>query len=141
MSKIPFSLEIQLFGTPQVLLNGKRMDDLRRKNRALIYYIAAQEGGSTRDKILVFFWPDHERSAAQPILRNMIHKVRKSLGDTFQVDDQVIAFAPDTFVDGKFFSAILNSPSSDLQQLTDALNLYKGDFLDGFSRLSASVNC
>lgn len=133
MSKILSSLEIQLFGTPQVLFNGKRMSGLRRKNLALIYYTAAQDGRLTRDKILTLFWPDHERSAAQPILRNMIHMVRKSLGDTFQVDDQVIAFAPDTFVDVQFFSAVLNSPFSNLQQLTEALNLYKGDFLDGFT--------
>jgi DNA-binding SARP family transcriptional activator/tetratricopeptide (TPR) repeat protein len=133
VSKIPSPLEIQLFGIPQVLLNGKHVDGLRRKNRALIYYIAAQERRSTRDKILAFFWPDHERSAAQPILRNMIHEVRKYLGNMFQADDQVIAFAPDTFVDAQFFSATLNSRSSDLQQLIEALNLYKGDFLDGFT--------
>jgi len=133
VSKTSSLLEIRLFSTPQLLLNGNRVEDLRRKNRALVYYIAGQEGQSTRDKILAFFWPDHERFAAQPILRNMIHEVRRSLGDTFQADDQVITFAPYTFVDVLFFSATLNSPSSDLQQLTEALNLYKGDFLDGFT--------
>jgi DNA-binding SARP family transcriptional activator len=133
VSKNPSPLEIQLFGTPQVLLNGSRMDGLRRKNRALIYYVAAQEGQLTRDKILAFFWPDHERSAAQPILRNMIHEVRKTLGDTFQADDQAIALTPNTFVDSRFFSTTLNSSSSDLQRLKQALNLYKGDFLDGFN--------
>jgi len=133
VSDIPSSLEIQLFGNPQVLLNSRRKDGLRRKNRALLYYLAAQGGQSTRDKILTFFWPDHERSAAQPILRNMIYEVRKSLGDSFQADDQVIKFAPNTFVDVQSFSATLNSRSSDLQQLIEALNLYKGDFLDGFS--------
>jgi DNA-binding SARP family transcriptional activator len=55
------------------------VDALRRKNCALIYYLAAQEGGSTREKLLTFFWPDHERSAAQAILRTMIHDLRKKL--------------------------------------------------------------
>jgi len=133
VNETPSPLEIKLFGTPQVLLHGSRLDSVRRKNRALIYYIAAQEGGSTREKLITLFWPDHDRSAAQPILRNMIHEVRKTLGDTFQADDQVTAFAPTTFVDAHFFSTILEAPSSDLHQLAKALNLYRGDFLDGFT--------
>jgi len=133
VSKTPSLFEIRLFGAPQLLLRSNNVDGLRRKNRALIYYVAAQGGQTTREKLLTFFWPDHERSAAQPILRNMIHEVRKTLGDTFQADDQAIAFAPNTFVDARFFSTILNSSSSDLQQLTEALNLYRGDFLDGFT--------
>ena len=109
------------------------VDGLRRKNRALIYYVAAQGGQSTREKLLTFFWPDHERSAAQAILRTMIHDLRKILGEAFQADDQFITLSSDTFIDVGDFSAVLNSPSSDLQKLTETLNLYKGDFLEGFS--------
>ncbi len=116
-----------------MLLNGQSVDGLRRKNRALIYYIAAQGGQATREKLLTFFWPDHERSAAQAILRTMIHDLRKYLGGSFQADDQIIALSPDTYIDVMDFSTALNSPSSDLQKLIRALNLYKGDFLEGFS--------
>jgi len=133
VSKIPSLLEIRLFGLPQLLLHGHSVGGLRRKNCALIYYIAAQGGQATREKLLTFFWPDYERSAAQPILRTMIYEVRKSLGETFQADDRVIALPHDTFIDMHVFSAMLNSPSSDLQKLAEALNLYKGDFLEGFS--------
>jgi DNA-binding SARP family transcriptional activator/predicted ATPase len=133
VSKIPSSLEIRLFGTPQILLNGYSVDALRRKNRALIYYLAAQEGGSTREKLLTFFWPDHERSAAQAILRTMIHDLRKKLEGAFQADEQIIALSPDTFIDAGDFFTTLNSPSSDLGKLREALDLYKGAFLEGFS--------
>jgi predicted ATPase/DNA-binding SARP family transcriptional activator len=133
VSKIPFSLEVRLFGTPQLLLNGHSVGGLRRKNRALIYYLAAQEGGSTREKLLTFFWPDRERSAAQAILRTMIHDLRKYLGEDFQADDQIMTLSPDTFIDVRDFSTVLDSPSSDLGKLTQTLDLYKGDFLEGFS--------
>jgi predicted ATPase/DNA-binding SARP family transcriptional activator len=133
VSKIPPSFEIQLFGTPLLLLNGHSVDGLRRKNRALIYYLAAQEGGSTREKLITFFWPDRERSAAQAILRTMIHDLRKKLGEAFQADDQIIALSPDTFIDAGDFFTVLNTPSSDLGKLREALDLYKGDFLEGFS--------
>jgi DNA-binding SARP family transcriptional activator len=133
VSKIPYSLEIQLFGMPRLSLNDRNVDGLRRKNRALIYYIAAQEGQSNREKLLTFFWPDHERSASQSILRTMIHDLRKNLGKAIQVDDQNIILATDTFIDVKEFSTALASPLTDLQKLSEALNLYKGDFLEGFS--------
>jgi DNA-binding SARP family transcriptional activator len=133
VSKISSSLEIRLFDIPRLLLNDHNVDGLRRKNRALIYYIAAQEGQSTREKLLTFFWPDHERSAAQRTLRTMIHDLRKYLGEAIQVDDQNIALAPDTFIDVQDFSTALASRSIDLQKLTEALGLYTGDFLEGFS--------
>jgi len=116
-----------------LLLNDHNVDGLRRKNCALIYYIAGQEGQSTREKLLTFFWPDHERSAAQPILRTMIHDLRKRLGDAFQVDEQTLALSTNTFIDARDFSTVLDSPSPDLGKLTAALDLYKGDFLEGFS--------
>src|SRR5512142_1316720 len=93
------ALKIQLFGAPQLLLNGQIVENLRRKNRALLYYLAAQGGKSTREKLLSFFWPDHERSTAQPILRTMIHDLRKYLGEVIEVDDQNIALAQNTSID------------------------------------------
>ncbi|PWB71330.1 MAG: transcriptional regulator [Anaerolineales bacterium] len=133
MNKNPSLLEIRLFGSPQIHFNDASLEGLRRKNRALIYYIAAQGGGATREKLLTFFWPDHERYASQPILRTMIHDLRKRLGDAFQADEQDVALSTDTFIDTRDFSTVLDSPSSDLRKLTTALDLYKGDFLEGFS--------
>ncbi len=126
-------LEIQLFGAPQLVLDGQIVDSLRRKNRALIYYLAAQGGKSTREKLLSFFWPDHERSTAQPILRTMIHELRKCLGKAIEVDDHNIALAQETSIDVQHFSTALQSPLADLEKVTETLSLYKGDFLDGFS--------
>ena len=119
-------LEIQLFGAPRLVLNRLGLDGIRRKNRALVFYLAAGKAGLTRENLLAFFWPDHERAAAQPILRTMIHDLRKQLGEAFQADDQNIALSSDTLIDVKVFSAVLNSPASDLEKLTDALALYKG---------------
>lgn len=114
MSTISSPFEIQLFGIPCLLIKGHVVDNLRRKNCALIYYIAAQGGQATREKLLTFFWPDYERSAAQRILRTMLYEVRKSLGDIFQADDRVIVLPHDTFIDIHVFSTMLNSPTSDL---------------------------
>src|SRR5919108_1979160 len=126
------SLEIHLFGTPRLLLNGGVVDKIRRKNRALVYYLAAHHQPVTRENLLAFFWPDHERAAAQPILRTMIHDLRRQLEENFRADDQAIALASDVSIDVHHFSAALQSSAADLQTLTNALALYKGDFLEGF---------
>ncbi len=125
--------EIRLLGRPQLSLNGRSIDNLRRKNRALIFYVAAQEGQVARERLLSFFWPDHERTAAMPILRTMIHELRKNLGEAFYADDENIRLSPDAFIDLRDFSTALQSPSSNQKILTDALSLYRGEFLEGFS--------
>lgn len=127
------SLEIRLFGSPSLTLNGKTLDGLRRKNRALVFYLAAQTHPLTRDDVLACFWPDQERSTSQPILRTMIHDLRKQLGDSFLVENDSLALTPDTKIDVQLFSALLHNPTTDSKKLNDALALYKGDFVSGFS--------
>src|SRR5436190_21453564 len=133
MGKVAPVLEIYLFGEPRLLLNSRAIEGIRRKNRALVFYLAANKERTSRENLLAFFWPDYERAAAQAILRTMIHDLRKQLGETVQVDDQTIALAPDTIIDVHVLSAALDSPTAELQELTKALAHYKGDFLEGFS--------
>jgi predicted ATPase/DNA-binding SARP family transcriptional activator len=133
MRKSSSSLEIHLFGAPRLLVNGQGVDNLRRKNRALIYYLAAHDQPLTRENLLSFFWPDHQRADAQRILRTMIYDLRKQLGESFCVDDDTLSLAANTVVDAQAFSAVLRSPAFDSSALENALSLYKGDFLEGFS--------
>ncbi len=133
MSNNPSILEIRLLGSPQLLLDGNAVEGLRRKNRALLFYLAAQNGQASREKLLAFFWPDYDRSAAQPILRTMIHEIRKYLGGTFASDDRMVTLSPAAFIDIRDFSSALNSAPPDLRILSETLKLYAGDFLEGFS--------
>jgi DNA-binding SARP family transcriptional activator/tetratricopeptide (TPR) repeat protein len=133
MGEASAPLEIQLFGTPRVALAGRSVDGMRRKIRALVFFLAANKQPVSRDQLLTFFWPDHERGAAQPILRTMIHDLRKHLGGKLQADDQGLSLAADTIVDAHVFSAAVNSSTKDIQVLAKALALYEGDFLEGFS--------
>src|SRR5262245_16489562 len=129
MTQSVHRLSVTLLGTPQLLLEGRPLERLRRKNRALVYYLAAHPKPLTRDHLLTFFWPDHERAAAQQILRTMLHDLRKQLGESLHVDDEQLALAPDTWVDARTFAATLQSPSSPAQSLISTLELYRGDFL------------
>ncbi len=129
----PPYLEIRLFGSPQVLVNHQPVEELRRKNRALLFYLASSRKSLQREALLSFFWPDRERMASQPILRTMIHDLRKHLGANLQGDDHSLSLSGDVRIDVQEFSFTIGSPSPELESLSNALALYQGDFLEGFS--------
>ena len=130
-------LSVQLFGSPQLTLDGRAIKLTRRKSRALVYYLAAHAQPRTRDHLLAFFWPDTPRPAAQQVLRTTLHGLRKSLGAALMVEEDSIALSEETRVDAREFKRNLDQrreaaqgdSESDIQLLTSVLNLYTGDFL------------
>jgi DNA-binding SARP family transcriptional activator len=126
-------LAIQLFGPPQLMLDGHPVSIGRRKSRALLYYLAAQPTPVTRDHVLTRFWPDHDRAAAQNMLRTNLHGLRTALGAALQGGDETLTIAPDVSVDVRQFAIGLASPSNDPALLSRLLEMYRGDFLAGFT--------
>jgi DNA-binding SARP family transcriptional activator/tetratricopeptide (TPR) repeat protein len=126
-------LAIQLFGPPQLMLDGHPVSIGRRKSRALLYYLAAQPTPVTRDHLLTRFWPDHDRAAAQNRLRTNLHGLRAALGSALQGGDETLALAPDVLVDVRQFAIGLASPFNDPDHLGRLLELYRGEFLAGFT--------
>jgi DNA-binding SARP family transcriptional activator len=125
-------LSVLLLGLPQLLLDQQPLRVTRRKSRALVYYLASHAGPLTRDHLLAFFWPDHDRPAAQQILRTTLHGLRQALGPSLIVDEDSLTLAPDTRIDTRLFESSLGQVTTDLQRLTSTLDLYRGDFLEGF---------
>ena len=126
-------LTINLLGTPQVLQDDQPLTITRKKSRALLYYLAAHDKPLTREHLLSFFWPDHDRVSAQQVLRTTLHGLRKALGEALVVDEATLAIAPDVIVDVRVFETHLQLPITDYQLLSDTLQLYRGDFLSDFN--------
>ena len=131
-------LSIQLLGTPLVLRDDQPLTITRKKSRALLFYLAAHEKPLTREQILAFFWPDSDRVSAQQVLRTTLHGLRQALGAALVTDESTLSLSPDVYVDVREFETTLAGrafqPSiSDLQSLIITLQLYRGDFLTGFS--------
>jgi DNA-binding SARP family transcriptional activator len=125
-------LSISLFGAPQITYNDHPVTITRRKSRALIYYLAAHAAPLTRDHLLAFFWPDHERQTGQQNLRTTLYGLRKILGTLLLVEEDTLALTGDTVVDTRTFEAQLARPNLTLAELKAGLDLYQGDFLSGF---------
>lgn len=124
-------LSILLLGPPQMIRDGAPVDLPRRRARALVFYLAAQQGPVSRDQLLGVLWPDHERGAAQQILRTTLHGARRALGPALTGDDP-LAIAPDTDIDYRVLAAAVADPAADEGALAAALGRYRDDLLAGF---------
>lgn len=125
-------LRLRLLGPPEILIDDQVIKVTRRKSRAVVYYLAAQNRQLRRETLLAMFWPDKPRPAAQQILRTTLHSLRKSLGTDFLVDGDDLGLSSSTQVDLKVFETQLAASPTNPAQLAAPLALYRGEFLEGF---------
>ncbi|MBP1693874.1 MAG: transcriptional activator domain, partial [Chloroflexi bacterium] len=125
-----FMLEVRLFGIPKIILDQKLLKLPRRKARALLYYLAAQDGTTPREKLLGLFWPDEPRASAQQVLRTTLHSLRQALGDLLVTQDVFVSLDDSVRVDTKMFEAGLAGLQFDPEHWGETLRMYRGDFLE-----------
>jgi TolB-like protein/DNA-binding SARP family transcriptional activator/Flp pilus assembly protein TadD len=133
-------IELRTFGTLD--LRGSDGREFRAvlaqpKRLALLAYLAAAApgapGASTfhrRDTLLALFWPDQDVTRARAALSRAVHYLRASLGDAVLVSrgDEELGVDPDLIsCDATRFRKELGKG-----RLAEALELYRGDFLEGF---------
>ena len=118
-------LTLKLFGPPKVVFNQKTIRFSFSKMEALLYYLAVM-GQVNRDEIAGILWGDKENQVARKNLRNTVYQANK-------------IFEGDIIVSPSRSSLALNpelSLSLDVQLFErdplSALDLYRGDFLEGF---------
>lgn len=102
------------------------------KRLALLAYLAAASPGPfhRRDTLLALFWPDADVTRARAALSRAVHYLRSALGDGVLLSrgDEELGLAPGRLAcDAARFRDLLTDG-----RLTEALELYRGDFLEGF---------
>jgi DNA-binding SARP family transcriptional activator/predicted ATPase/predicted Ser/Thr protein kinase len=136
-----------LLGSPQIELAGERVDINRRKALALLIYLAVTGQAHSRDVLATLFYPDHSQSRARAYLRRDLAMLNASLkGNWLIADWETVAFKRDDQVwldleQFRYYLATCQShdhapqlPCAEcLPLLTAAVDLYKDDFLAGFS--------
>jgi DNA-binding SARP family transcriptional activator len=123
---------LALFGP--VSLTGPQGMSLRRASQqrriALLALVASSPGQSiSRDRLLGFLWPDRDERTARHLLADSIYVLRQTLGDAaIAAAGETLRLSADlVWTDvAEFRRAIAE------ERWTDALQLYRGDFLDGF---------
>jgi predicted ATPase/DNA-binding SARP family transcriptional activator len=127
-------LEIELLGPPRISLNGEPIRTDRHKAIALLAYLVTEARSTRRDELAALLWPDYPQSSALAYLRRTLWELNKVLGKGWiQADREQVSLVdkPEIWVDIKIFQAALNKDSDQLDALSKAVNLYRGDFLAG----------
>ena len=155
------SLKLSLLGPPRLERDGVPLELDTRKNMALIAYLAVTGESHSREALITLLWPELEPSRARAGLRRNLSVLKKALaGEWLVVDRETIGLDPSAdpsacsgqalwLVVDQFRSLLRacrehDHPESDvcpecLTALAEAVKLYRGDFLAGFS-LRDSLN-
>ena len=117
-----------------VSLTGPKGVTLRRASQqrriALLALVASSPGQSiSRDRLIGYLWPDRDERTARHLLADSIYVLRQTLGERAIVaSGETLLLSTDlVWTDvAEFRRAIAE------ERWVDALQLYRGDFLDGF---------
>ncbi len=130
------SLRITLLGGFDArLASGEAVDLHGRKTQALLAYLALPPGEScSRDKLVALLWSDRGEQQARGSLRQALAELRKALGDAHPPAlvagrDAVSLHAGAVEVDVTEFERLVDEGTP--EALERAVELYRGDFLDG----------
>jgi predicted ATPase/DNA-binding SARP family transcriptional activator len=140
-------LTIRTLGPPELALDGVAVDTSRNKAIALLVYLAVNGQRCRREALAGLFWPEYEQSKAYAYLRRTLWELKEMLGDGWLEAEREtvgLASAADVWLDVAAFRQALaataghgHAPAAVCLACVDALSraaeLYRGDFLAGFS--------
>jgi DNA-binding SARP family transcriptional activator len=136
-------LSLSLLGPFQATLDGEPVNAFESdKVRALLAYLAVEaDRPHSRDKLAGLLWPERPDRDARNNLRYALSNLRKAIGDQqaipsfLHISHQTIQFnsESESWVDVTAFSNLLKSPAQTVRDLEEAVDLYRGEFLEGFS--------
>jgi DNA-binding SARP family transcriptional activator len=132
---------VRLFGTFQVTLDGRAVSGFASdKVRALLAYLAVEaDQPQRREKLAGLLWPDYPEASAHANLRTALANLRQVISDAsttppyLLISRRAIQFnrAASAWIDVVSYTEL--SSLTDLARLEQAAELYRGDFLEGFS--------
>ncbi len=128
---------LSLFGGFEIAGDAATQVGLTRKARAMLAYLALQSGHSqSREKLAALLWGANGELQARTNLRQALSVIRKAMpssnGGRFLSDgDNIILNLDDLEFDVARFEELAAGATPD--KLEQAIVLYRGDLLDGFS--------
>jgi len=132
------SLDIYLLGPPSVEWAGQLLVVPRRQARALLFYLATLRQPISRPRLHFLFWPDIPDANARRNLTRLLTHLRRALPvrTLLQVADNSVGLEPSrTWSDVAAFGRLCaaQDPSCRVTALQQAVELYRGPFMAGFS--------
>jgi DNA-binding SARP family transcriptional activator len=136
-------LRVHGFGSLEISWDGAAVEGFEsQKVRALLLYLACnRDRPLTRDHLAATFWPDKDEDAARRNLRQSLYNLKSLFPQGLELvhaTRQHVQISPDIdcWVDSSAFEEAVSSSGEgerlDPHRLTEAVGLYRGNFLTGF---------
>jgi DNA-binding SARP family transcriptional activator/pimeloyl-ACP methyl ester carboxylesterase len=144
-------LHLFFFGAPHGEKDGTSLVIDRKKTLALLVYLAMTDRPQSRDHLATLLWPEHSQSAARANLRREISRLSQIVGkEWLRSEHDLLSLHPDfqPWIDIHQFNARITAARTHeeaqpghaadgscptcLVELEAAVELYVGDFLEGF---------
>jgi len=131
------TIKIQLLGVPEISLANQLTPVFKTaKAEGLFYYLAATQRNHSRATLSTLFWGDMAESKARVNLSKALSELREQLGEYVTIATQTVTFnanLPYQLDVETFLAAPTTGKAGEsLAALQAQLDLYRGDFLDGF---------
>ena len=140
-------LALYLLGPPRLERDGQPIEITRRKAVALLAYLAVTGERHSRDSLAALLWPEYDHRRARADLRRTLSVLNRALDGEWLVTDQDMVGLnrqADFWLDMTYFQRRLaecqrhgHAPTevcaACLPPLTDAVSIYRDDFLAGFT--------
>lgn len=142
---------VYLLGSPRIERAGLTVHVDTRKAIALIAYLAVQSGFQSRDTLSALLWPESDQAGARGALRRTLSVLHKALGGTgLHIEREAVTLSQaGVWCDLLVFEAAFaecrahgHTPNEVcnrcLEPLSQAVSVYKGDFMQGFTLRDSS---
>jgi len=128
-------LEVRLLGKFEVHVNGLSAEIPLRAAQSLLAYLMLNAGTPyRREQLAGLFWPDMTDANARHNLRQILSRLRKTIGEQYiAADDLTIAFdaTADYWLDAQVLARKVETKTS-AEELIEAVSVYSGELLPGF---------
>lgn len=126
----------QFLGNPCFYIDGQPAWPGRRKSVALAAFLAMSGKAVSRERLADLFWPDYDQENARASLRRTLSAMGNALGKFwFAADREAVRLVPheDIQIDVIRFQTLVSGGFDNPDTLEQAVRIYGGPFLSGFS--------
>jgi DNA-binding SARP family transcriptional activator/predicted ATPase len=129
-------LQLKLLGNPEIRRGERILSFGSSKAQALLCYLAVTGRPHSRTALAGLLWGEMPETDAGNNLRKALTHLRQLVGPHLSIARQTVAFNRDNsyWLDVETLeNAVRNAPAeTDIDRLRQAVELYRGDFLEGF---------
>ncbi|MDX1417671.1 MAG: BTAD domain-containing putative transcriptional regulator, partial [Candidatus Promineifilaceae bacterium] len=127
-------LSLFLLGSPRVKLDEADIEVKPRKAFALLIFLAVTAETLTRDFLATLLWPASDQRRARRALRNRLSELKQTLGGSWiEAGRETIGLRSGCWLDTAEFQRLSAAEHADPERLLEAVDLYRDDFLAGFT--------